>query len=88
MPDGTVRLPLNISESRETTTGRFLTTFSGAGVQHIAMATVTFCIAMEQLTARGARFLPIPANYYEDIAASWGLDDAHLAQLRAAQYPL
>ncbi len=33
-----IRLPLNISESRETTTGRFLTTFSGAGVQHIAMA--------------------------------------------------
>ena len=38
-PDGAVRLPLNISESRETTTGRFLTTFSGAGVQHMAMAT-------------------------------------------------
>ena len=56
----TIRLPLNISESRETTTGRFLTTFSGAGVQHIAMATTDIHRAMEQLAARGARFLPIP----------------------------
>jgi 4-hydroxyphenylpyruvate dioxygenase-like putative hemolysin len=33
----TVRLPLNASESRETSTGRFLTTALGAGVQHIAL---------------------------------------------------
>ena len=33
------RLPLNVSESRETGTGRFLSTYAGAGVQHIPMAT-------------------------------------------------
>ena len=33
-----VRLLLPISESRETGTGRFLSTYAGAGVQHIAMA--------------------------------------------------
>ena len=38
-PERNIRLPLNISESRETTTGRFLTTASGAGVQHIALTT-------------------------------------------------
>jgi 4-hydroxyphenylpyruvate dioxygenase len=78
-----IRLPLNISESRETTTGRFLTTSSGAGVQHIAMTSADIRHAMEQLAARGARFLPIPGNYYEDIAARWGLDDDRLAMLRA-----
>jgi 4-hydroxyphenylpyruvate dioxygenase len=78
-----IRLPLNISESRETTTGRFLTTLSGAGVQHIAMATADIRRAMEQLTTRGARFLPIPGNYYEDIEARWGLDNARLDMLRA-----
>ncbi len=72
-PGRDIRLPLNISESRETATGRFLTTFSGAGVQHIAMATTDIRKAMEQLVARGARFLPIPGNYYEDIEARWGL---------------
>jgi 4-hydroxyphenylpyruvate dioxygenase len=81
-PEGSVRLPLNISESRETTTGRFLTTFSGAGVQHIAMATDDIEAAMATLTARGARFLPIPGNYYDDVAARWGLDDARIATLR------
>jgi len=82
-PNRDIRLPLNISESRETTTGRFLTTFSGAGVQHIAMATTDIGRAMEQLAARGARFLPIPGNYYEDIEARWGLDAERLNLLRA-----
>ena len=79
----TIRLPLNISESRETTTGRFLTTSSGAGVQHIAMASDDIRHSMEQLAARGARFLPIPGNYYDDIEARWGLEDAQVAVLRA-----
>jgi 4-hydroxyphenylpyruvate dioxygenase len=78
-----IRLPLNISESRETTTGRFLTTFSGAGVQHIAMASTDIRRTMEQLALRGARFLPIPGNYYEDIEARWGLDETKLQMLRA-----
>lgn len=82
-PGGKIRLPLNISESRETTTGRFLTTFSGAGVQHIAMATTDIRRAMDQLVTRGARFLPIPGNYYEDIEARWGLENERLQVLRA-----
>jgi 4-hydroxyphenylpyruvate dioxygenase len=77
-----IRLPLNISESRETTTGRFLTTFSGAGVQHIAMASTDIRKTLEQLAARGARFLPIPGNYYEDIEARWGLDSEQLDMLQ------
>jgi 4-hydroxyphenylpyruvate dioxygenase len=81
-PDGAIRLPLNISESRETTTGRFLTTFSGAGVQHIAMTSPDILLAVETLTARGARFLPIPGNYYDDIAARWGLEDAQVTELQ------
>ena len=35
------------------------------------------------LTARGARILPIPANYYDDLEAKWGLGDARIAELRA-----
>jgi 4-hydroxyphenylpyruvate dioxygenase len=81
-PKRTIRLPLNISESRETTTGRFLTTFAGSGVQHIAMASSDIQHTIRQLVARGARFLPIPGNYYEDIAAEWGLADAHVDMLR------
>jgi 4-hydroxyphenylpyruvate dioxygenase len=82
-PGGAIRLPLNISESRETTTGRFLTTFSGAGVQHIAFDTPDIYHTVTQLSSRGARLLPIPANYYDDIAARWDLPDEQLAALRA-----
>jgi 4-hydroxyphenylpyruvate dioxygenase len=80
---GTIRLPLNISESRETTTGRFLTTSSGAGVQHIAMATTDIQKAISQVAARVARLWPIPGNYYEDIEARWGLEPNRLEMLRA-----
>jgi 4-hydroxyphenylpyruvate dioxygenase len=80
--EGTIRLPLNISESRETTTGRFLATFSGAGVQHIAMASDDIVRTLDAMVARGVRFLQIPDNYYDDIAARWGLTDEQVALLR------
>src|SRR5579859_3593383 len=82
-PDRSIRLPLNVSESRETGTGRFLTTYAGAGVHHIAMATGDIIQTMRRLVARGARTLPIPANYYDDVAAKWGLDEARIDELRS-----
>ena len=82
-PDHTVRLPLNVSESRQTGTGRFLTTYAGAGVQHIALATDDIVATLQHLQARGSRTLPIPANYYEDVAAKWDLEAARLETLRS-----
>ena len=81
--DATVRLPLNISESRETATGRFVSAFAGAGVHHMAFSTTDIYAAVAEMRAKGARFLPIPANYYDDIAARHGLDDAEIAKLQA-----
>jgi 4-hydroxyphenylpyruvate dioxygenase len=80
-PDGSIRLPLNISESRETATGRFVTAYAGAGVHHIAFATDDIVAAVQRFTALGAPVLPIPANYYDDLAARHGLEDARLAEL-------
>ncbi len=84
-PDHTVRLPLNVSESRETGTGRFLTTYAGAGVHHIAIATADIVHTLRQLMARGTRFLTIPANYYDDVAAKWGLDASRIETLRRTE---
>lgn len=81
-PERSVRLPLNISESRQTATGRFVTTYAGAGVHHVALRTDDIEQAVRQLHARGAGLLRIPENYYEDIAAHWGLDDARIDALR------
>jgi 4-hydroxyphenylpyruvate dioxygenase len=80
-PDGSVRLPLNFSESRETATGRFVTAYAGAGVHHIAFSTDDIVATVQRITALGAPMLPVPANYYDDLAARHGLDDALLAEL-------
>ncbi len=79
--DGSIRLPLNFSESRETATGRFVTAYAGAGVHHIALATDDIVAMVQRCTALGAPVLPIPANYYDDLAARHGLQDARLAEL-------
>ncbi|MBO1073495.1 bifunctional sugar phosphate isomerase/epimerase/4-hydroxyphenylpyruvate dioxygenase family protein [Roseomonas marmotae] len=79
--DGALRLPLNISESRNTSTGRFLTAFAGAGVHHVAFEVSDIFAAVRQLRESGFASLPIPPNYYDDLAARWGLDDALLEEL-------
>jgi 4-hydroxyphenylpyruvate dioxygenase len=82
-PEGSIRLPLNITESRETQTGRFVSAYAGAGVHHIAFGTPDIAAAVQDISAHGARILPIPANYYDDLAARHGLCDEDLARLQA-----
>jgi 4-hydroxyphenylpyruvate dioxygenase len=77
-----VRLPLNVSESSRTVTGRFVSAFAGAGVHHIAFAARDAAAAVEAAAARGAPLLDIPENYYEDLGARFGLEDAELAALQ------
>jgi 4-hydroxyphenylpyruvate dioxygenase len=81
-PERSVRLPLNISDSRESSTGRFLTAYAGAGVQHIAMATDNIVDTLARLAGRGVRMLQIPENYYDDVAAKWGLEDTRIQALQ------
>jgi 4-hydroxyphenylpyruvate dioxygenase len=83
-PEGSIRLPLNISQSSGTATARSVSTYSGAGVQHVALATDDIFAAAAELRRRGAAVLRIPANYYDDLAAKHGLDDELLERLSAA----
>jgi 4-hydroxyphenylpyruvate dioxygenase len=76
---GSVRLPLNVSESGRTGTGRFVSALAGAGVHHIAFASADVGADAEASVARGAPLLDIPDNYYEDLGARFGLEDAELA---------
>ncbi|MDE2005293.1 MAG: sugar phosphate isomerase/epimerase and 4-hydroxyphenylpyruvate domain-containing protein [Rhodospirillales bacterium] len=80
-PEGSIRLPLNISESRETATGRFVSAYAGAGVHHIAFGCADIEAAIGQLRARGARMLPVPANYHDDLAGRLELAPEALARL-------
>ncbi|HEX3349202.1 MAG TPA: TIM barrel protein [Acetobacteraceae bacterium] len=78
---GTLRLTFNVSEARDTVTSRFVSTFAGAGVHHIAFATRDAAATMDTVQAAGAPTLVIPANYYEDVAARLSLDDDTLTRL-------
>jgi len=69
---------LNISESRNTATARSVTNFAGADVSYIAFSTSDIFTSAESVECAGGTILPIPANYYEDIAARFGLLDEQL----------
>ncbi len=78
---GTLRLTFNISEARETVTNRFVSTFAGAGVQHIAFAATDAAAVAAYLAHAGAPKLVIPPNYYEDVSSRFDLDDSVAAGL-------
>jgi 4-hydroxyphenylpyruvate dioxygenase len=79
-PNGQIRLPLNSASSGETSPERFRLTAHGSGVQHIALATPS--IAELVTTIDPDVVLSIPANYYADLDARFGLDADTLAFLR------
>ncbi len=79
-PGGRFRLPLNVSDSHNTITGRFVARSSGAGVQHIAFATPDVLAAVAAMQGR-APMLTIADNYYDDLAARWPLPDDLLETL-------
>ena len=81
--DGALRLVLNASQSRHTLSSRFLTKLFGSGVQHIAFATDDIFATIARLRARQVAMLPIPENYYDDLAARIDLPGAALERLRA-----
>ena len=80
--EGSIRLPLNISEGRETATGRFVSASAGAGVHHLAFATQDIVRALATMTGHDDWILPIPPNYYDDLGARYGLADEELVSLR------
>jgi len=78
---GSVRLPLNISENRNTAIAHSLSTYRGSGVHHIAFECDDIFVAVEQAKEAGVALLDIPMNYYDDLAARFDFDDEFLSQL-------
>ena len=78
---GTLRLTFNESQARETATNRFVSTFAGAGVHHIALSTGDAAADVGRAAAAGLKLLPIPPNYYEDLQARIDIGDDATAEL-------
>jgi 4-hydroxyphenylpyruvate dioxygenase len=78
---GSLRLTFNESQARATATSRFVSTFAGAGIHHIALATDDAAAAVRRAAQAGLPLLPIPPNYYEDLQARSELGDEATAEL-------
>jgi len=77
-----LRFVLNGSASPRTLSSRFISEFFGSGVQHIAFSCADIFATVGEMRARGASFLDIPDNYYDDVEAKYDLDPVTLAALR------
>ena len=80
-----LRVILNGSSATRTLSARFINEFFGSGVQHVAFSCTDIFAAVADMRARGAEFLEIPENYYDDIEAKYDLDAATMAALRDNQ---
>ncbi|MDG4859649.1 VOC family protein, partial [Streptomyces sp. T-3] len=54
----------------------------GVPLQHVAFATDDAIATARLVRDRGARLLPVPASYYDDLYARYDLDPDELAELR------
>ena len=80
---GDLRVTLNGAENQNTLAGHFIERTFGAAVQHIAFACEDIFVTAEALAARGFESLAISANYYDDLGARFGLEEAFLDRMKA-----
>ncbi|MGW2763460.1 bifunctional sugar phosphate isomerase/epimerase/4-hydroxyphenylpyruvate dioxygenase family protein [Streptomyces sp. NPDC001275] len=71
--DGSVRIALGVGAAPTDDT---------AHAQHLALATGDVVAAARRFRAAGGRLLPMPANYYDDLAARFDLADEELETFR------
>jgi 4-hydroxyphenylpyruvate dioxygenase len=79
-----IRMVLNVSLSARTRAARQISAAGSAGthVQHVAFSCDDIFRTVERLRALGARFVRISGNYYDDLMARLGLDEALVSRMR------
>lgn len=80
-PDRGLRILLNASAAQQTLSTRFLDKYHGAGVQHLTFRSNDIFATAAQMRRLGVDLLPIPRNYYADLQARFGLDQALIDRL-------
>jgi 4-hydroxyphenylpyruvate dioxygenase len=81
--DRSVRLPLNASASPRTATSRFLSSYGGGGVHHIAIATDDIFATMGAMRANNVPLLDIPETYYDGLSAMHDFEPGQIDRMRA-----
>jgi 4-hydroxyphenylpyruvate dioxygenase len=73
---------LNVSASQRTRIARTLSASGGAGVHHVAFGCSDIFASVTRLRASGAPFVPISANYYDDLVTRFDIEPAKVARMR------
>jgi len=81
-PCGKIRIPINESSDDKSQIQEYLVAYKGEGIQHIALGTRDIYASVETLNARGIKFLPVPASYYDMIDARLPGHGEDLGRLR------
>ncbi|MFV3411105.1 3-dehydroshikimate dehydratase QuiC [Pseudomonas sp. NY15436] len=76
-----IRLPLSISENRNTAISHALSSYGGSGAHHIAFSCEDIFAEVRRAKLAGVPLLDIPLNYYDDLAARFDFDDEFLSEL-------
>jgi 4-hydroxyphenylpyruvate dioxygenase len=69
-----VRFVLNVSQSSKTRTAQTVSDAGGASVHHIAMGTEDIFSTVAAMREKNVPFVPISANYYDDLLTRHDLD--------------
>jgi 4-hydroxyphenylpyruvate dioxygenase len=82
--DGRVKFPINepAEGARKSQIDEYLEFYGGPGVQHIAVSTTDIVGCVEELAARGVRFLRTPESYYDGVPERIGEIDQSIDDLR------
>ena len=79
--DHGLRIALNASHARDSSTQRFRTRFAGSGIQHIALSCNDAFAVAERLNR--VNILPIADSYYDELEGRFSLDAALLERMRS-----
>jgi 4-hydroxyphenylpyruvate dioxygenase len=81
--DQAVCIALNSSQAEGTLSNRVMRQYAGTGVQHIAFSCSDIFALASALSKAGVATMPVPENYYDDIAARFQLPSEMIDRMRS-----
>ncbi len=81
--NGRIKFPINepAEGKKKSQVEEYLDFYSGAGVQHLAVATDDIITTVTHLREHGVEFLQVPDSYYEDLKGRIGYIEEEMEQL-------
>jgi 4-hydroxyphenylpyruvate dioxygenase len=77
-----LRFVLNVSQGSKTRTAQTVASAGGASVHHIALSTDDIFSTVAAMRGTGVPFVPISANYYDDLLTRYDLDNKLVDRMR------